>query len=558
MSKYVYAFAEGNKDLKDLLGGKGANLAEMAGMGLPVPPGFIVSTEACRVFLDSGVVPAELNAQVDEHLAALEADMGKTLGAADDPLLVAVRSGSKFSMPGMMETVLDVGLNDSSVIGLTKAADDERFAWDSYRRLIQMFGKTVLGIDGGHFDEAFDAVKKARGAVSDLDLDACGSAAGRGSYKGVVRTHAGREFPQDPREQLDLAINAVFESWNSSRAKLYRRREHIPDSLGTAVNVMAMVFGNLGPDSGSGVAFTRDPATGERGIYGDYLPNAQGEDVVAGIRNTMSLAQLEQLDAPSFHRLMEIMATLEHRYQRHVRHRVHDRARAAVDAADPRGQADRGRGVRGGVPARRRGPDRHGRGPAPGDRRTARPPDVPEVRRRLRRDRARHRHERLPRCREWCRRLRQHDRRGAGRQGREGHPRPPRDEPGRPEGHDRRSGHPDQPRWPHQPRRRRRPRNGQDLRVRGRGAAGRRREQDADGAGRDSGRRGRHALDRRRHRRGVPRRGARRAVAGRRVLRGHRGPGGRGCERPAARRAPDHQPRRRAAAAAGARQRRHR
>ena len=297
MSKYVYAFAEGNKDLKDLLGGKGANLAEMAGMGLPVPPGFTVSTEACRVFLDSGVLPAELNAQVDEHLAALEADMGKTLGAADDPLLVAVRSGSKFSMPGMMETVLDVGLNDSSVVGLTKAADDERFAWDSYRRLIQMFGKTVLGIDGGHFDEAFDAVKKARGTVSDLDLDAADLQQVVAAYKGVVRTQAGREFPQDPREQLDLAINAVFDSWNSSRARLYRRREHIPDSLGTAVNVMAMVFGNLGPDSGSGVAFTRDPATGERGIYGDYLPNAQGEDVVAGIRNTMPLAQLEQLDA---------------------------------------------------------------------------------------------------------------------------------------------------------------------------------------------------------------------------------------------------------------------
>ncbi len=314
MSKYVYAFAEGNKDLKDLLGGKGANLAEMAGMGLPVPPGFIVSTEACRVFLDTGVVPAELNAQVDEHLAALEAAMGKTLGAADDPLLVSVRSGSKFSMPGMMETVLDVGLNDSSVIGLAKAADDERFAWDSYRRLIQMFGKTVLGIDGGHFDAAFDAVKKTRGAVSDLDLDAADLQQVVVAYKGVVRTQAGREFPQDPREQLDLAINAVFDSWNSPRARLYRRREHIPDSLGTAVSVMAMVFGNLGPDSGSGVAFTRDPATGERGVYGDYLPNAQGEDVVAGIRNTMALAQLEQLDATSFHRLMEIMATLEQRY----------------------------------------------------------------------------------------------------------------------------------------------------------------------------------------------------------------------------------------------------
>ena len=384
MSKYVYAFAEGNKDLKDLLGGKGANLAEMAGMGLPVPPGFTVSTEACRVFLDSGVLPAELNAQVDEHLAALEAAMGKTLGAADDPLLVSVRSGSKFSMPGMMETVLDVGLNDSSVIGLAKAADDERFAWDSYRRLIQMFGKTVLGIDGGHFDAAFDAVKKTRGAVSDLDLDAADLQQVVVAYKGVVRTQAGREFPQDPREQLDLAINAVFDSWNSPRARLYRRREHIPDSLGTAVNVMAMVFGNLGPDSGSGVAFTRDPATGERGVYGDYLPNAQGEDVVAGIRNTMSLAELEQLDAPSFHRLMEIMATLEQRY-RDMCDIEFTIERGRLWMLQTRvGKRTAGRGVRGGVPARRRGPDRHGRGPAPGDRRPARPPDVPAVRRGLR------------------------------------------------------------------------------------------------------------------------------------------------------------------------------
>ena len=314
MSKYVYAFAEGNKDLKDLLGGKGANLAEMAGMGLPVPPGFIVSTEACRAYLDTGSLPGELSAQVDEHLTALEKAMGKTLGASDDPLLVAVRSGSKFSMPGMMETVLDVGLNDSSVIGLAKASDDERFAWDSYRRLIQMFGKTVLGIDGEHFDAVFDAAKKSRGTINDLDLDGSDLQQVVASYKNVVREQTGREFPQDPREQLDLAINAVFHSWNSPRARLYRRREHIADSLGTAVNVMAMVFGNLGPDSGSGVAFTRDPATGERGVYGDYLANAQGEDVVAGIRNTTPLAELEQLDPPSFRRLMEIMATLEQRY----------------------------------------------------------------------------------------------------------------------------------------------------------------------------------------------------------------------------------------------------
>ncbi|MBL8926984.1 MAG: pyruvate, phosphate dikinase [Pseudonocardia sp.] len=314
MPKYVYAFAEGNKDLKDLLGGKGANLAEMAGMGLPVPPGFIVSTEACRVYLNTGAVPAELSSQVDVHLAALEKEMGKPLGAPEDPLLVAVRSGSKFSMPGMMETVLDVGLNDSSVIGLAKTSNDERFAWDSYRRLIQMFGKTVLGIDGEHFDKVLEAAKAARGSKSDLDLSTADLQQIVASYKGVVREQVGREFPQDPREQLDLAINAVFHSWNSPRARLYRRREHIPDDLGTAVNVMAMVFGNMGSDSGSGVAFTRNPATGERGVYGDYLQNAQGEDVVAGIRNTMPLAQLETLDAAAYRRLLEIMETLEQRY----------------------------------------------------------------------------------------------------------------------------------------------------------------------------------------------------------------------------------------------------
>jgi pyruvate, orthophosphate dikinase len=315
MARFVYAFGEGNMDLKDLLGGKDANLAEMTGMGLPVPPGFIVSTEACRAYLTAGAVPDELPAQVGEHLAALETAMGKRLGSADDPLLVFVRSGSKFSMPGMMETVLDIGLNDDSVVGLAKAADDERFAWDSYRRLVQMFGKTVLGIDGAHFDAVFDAAKKARGTASDLDLDAADLQRVVAAFKAVVREQAGREFPQDPREQLDLAIRAVFASWNAPRAAIYRRREHIPDDLGTAVTVMAMVFGNLGPDSGSGVAFTRDPATGERGVYGDYLPNAQGEDVVAGIRDTLPLARLEQLDPTSYRRLREIMATLEDRYR---------------------------------------------------------------------------------------------------------------------------------------------------------------------------------------------------------------------------------------------------
>jgi pyruvate,orthophosphate dikinase len=315
MSKYVYAFAEGNKDLKDLLGGKGANLAEMTNMGLPVPPGFTITTEACRAYLESGVQPSELAGEVDEHLLTLQAAMGKRLGDAEDPLLVSVRSGSAFSMPGMMETVLNVGLNDGSVLGLARVAGDERFAWDSYRRLVQMFGKTVFGIDGEHFDIAFDAVKRARGTSDDLGLDAVDLQSIVASFKAVVLVQAGREFPQDPREQLELTVRAVFESWNSPRAITYRRQERIPADLGTAVSVVAMVFGNLGPDSGSGVAFTRDPATGDRGVYGDYLANAQGEDVVAGIRNTLPLTELERLDPVSYRRLRESMVTLELRYQ---------------------------------------------------------------------------------------------------------------------------------------------------------------------------------------------------------------------------------------------------
>ena len=315
MPKYVYAFAEGNKGLKTLLGGKGANLGEMTNMGLPVPPGFIVTTEACRAFLRDGVAPTELAGQVDEHLEKLEAAMGKRLGGADDPLLVAVRSGAAFSMPGMMETVLNIGLNDESVQGLARMADNERFAWDSYRRLIQMFGTTVLGIDGEHFAAVFDARKRARWTTDDLGLDADDMQAIVSSFQAVVLERAGREFPQDPHEQLEMTVRAVFASWNAPRAVTYRTRERIPADLGTAVSVMAMVFGNLGVGSGSGVAFTRDPATGEKGVYGDYLGNAQGEDVVAGIRNTQPLAELERLDPASFHGLREIMTTLEQRYE---------------------------------------------------------------------------------------------------------------------------------------------------------------------------------------------------------------------------------------------------
>ncbi|WP_375141704.1 pyruvate, phosphate dikinase [Streptomyces sp.] len=313
--KFVYDFTEGNKDLKDLLGGKGANLAEMTNLGLPVPPGFTITTEACKVYLDSGEEPAALRDEVSAHLDALEARMGKKLGQPDDPLLVSVRSGAKFSMPGMMDTVLNIGLSDKSVQGLAKQAGDERFAWDSYRRLIQMFGKTVLGVDGELFEDALEAAKAAKKVTDDTELEAADLKKLVTKFKKIVKTEAGRDFPQDPREQMDLAIKAVFDSWNGERAKLYRRQERIPHDLGTAVNVCSMVFGNLGPDSGTGVAFTRDPASGHQGVYGDYLQNAQGEDVVAGIRNTVPLAELERIDKKSYDQLMQIMQTLENHYK---------------------------------------------------------------------------------------------------------------------------------------------------------------------------------------------------------------------------------------------------
>jgi len=313
--KFVYDFTEGNKDLKDLLGGKGANLAEMTNLGLPVPPGFTITTEACRTYLDSGDEPPALRDEVSAHLDALEARMGKKLGQTDDPLLVSVRSGAKFSMPGMMDTVLNIGLSDASVRGLARQAGDDRFAWDSYRRLIQMFGRTVLGIDGDLFEDALEAAKRAKKAEVDTDLEAADLKKLVAEFKKIVRTGAGRDFPQDPREQMDLAVHAVFDSWNTERAKLYRRQERIPHDLGTAVTICSMVFGNLGPDSGTGVAFTRDPASGHRGVYGDYLQNAQGEDVVAGIRNTVALADLETVDKKSYDQLMEIMATLENHYK---------------------------------------------------------------------------------------------------------------------------------------------------------------------------------------------------------------------------------------------------
>ncbi|WP_343870801.1 pyruvate, phosphate dikinase, partial [Dactylosporangium roseum] len=316
MAKYVYDFAEGSKELSDLLGGKGGNLAEMVRLGLPVPPGFTITTDACRAYLRTGAEPYGLADEVGLHLERLERQVGRRLGDSADPLLVSVRSGAKYSMPGMMETILDIGLTDDTVAGLAaQTGGNERFAWDSYRRLIQMFGKTVCGVPGEAFERVLDEAKARAGTSDDLGLDAGALKAIVARYRTVFAEHTGHDFPQDPREQLGLAIRAVFSSWNAERAVLYRRQEHIPADLGTAVNVVAMVFGNLGADSGTGVAFTRDPATGAPGVYGDYLADAQGEDVVAGIRNTVPLQELERLDRRSYDELLTIMAKLEAHYR---------------------------------------------------------------------------------------------------------------------------------------------------------------------------------------------------------------------------------------------------
>jgi pyruvate,orthophosphate dikinase len=316
VTKFVYDFHEGNTTMKDLLGGKGANLAEMTNMGLPVPHGFTISTEACLTYLDQGGFPPGLMDEIDVHVATLEASMGKRLGDPSDPLLVSVRSGAKFSMPGMMDTVLNLGLNEDSLKGLAEqSGGDQRFARDAYRRFIQMFGKIVMDVPGDAFEHALDAAKERKGAgASDTDLDADDLTALGAEFLKIYQEHTGSTFPTEPREQMRLAVEAVFKSWNGKRAIDYRRQNKISDSLGTAVNVQAMVFGNRGQDSGTGVAFTRDPANGAKVPYGDYLANAQGEDVVAGIRNTLPLTDLEELDPVSYTSLREVMTTLENHF----------------------------------------------------------------------------------------------------------------------------------------------------------------------------------------------------------------------------------------------------
>src|SRR5580704_17194036 len=302
-------------ELKDLLGGKGANLAEMTSvLELPVPPGFTISTDACRAYMESGW-PKGLDAEVAAARARLEAAIGKVIGDPTDPLLVSVRSGAKFSMPGMMDTVLNLGLNDQSVEGLAKQTDDERFAYDSYRRFVAMYGRIVLGIPGDEFDALLEAAKELAGTTSDAGVPVELQRYLVDAYQQIVERHTGRPFPQDPDEQLRGAIEAVFTSWDGPRAVAYRVRERIAHDLGTAVNVQAMVFGNRDDTSGTGVGFTRDPATGAVGEYGDFLVNAQGEDVVAGIRNTEPLSALKE-KFPDIHgELLSIFARLEAHYR---------------------------------------------------------------------------------------------------------------------------------------------------------------------------------------------------------------------------------------------------
>ncbi len=313
---YVFAFEEGSKEQKYLLGGKGANLGEMTKLGLPVPPGFTITTDACKAYMHSGdTLPDGLMDEVAASLEALEAKMGKRLGDDADPLLVSVRSGAAFSMPGMMDTVLNLGLNDVSVAGLAKQTGNERFAFDSYRRFVQMFGKIVLDVEGETFEKALEAIRHERGVATDPELSADDLRGLVEAFKGIVQSEAGIEFPQDPKVQLRYAIEAVFKSWNGDRAKIYRRMESIPDDLGTAVNVQTMVFGNKGEDSGTGVAFTRDPATGESRPYGDFLRNAQGEDVVAGIRTTEHLDAMANVFPDCHTELLAAMHKLEQHYR---------------------------------------------------------------------------------------------------------------------------------------------------------------------------------------------------------------------------------------------------
>ena len=315
-TRFVYDFDEPSGGGRELLGGKGTGLAEMTALGVPVPAGFTITTDACRAYMESGKeLPDGLDAEIDEHVAALEQKAGKRFGDPDDPLLVSVRSGAAVSMPGMMDTILNLGLNDEATRGLASLTGNPRFANDSYRRLIQMYGEVVDGIDGHRFEQSLADLKSERGAKQDVELTEDDLSGLIETYKRIYRDETGDDFPQEAREQLTRAVRAVFDSWDSPRAQVYRRTYDIPDTLGTAVNVVQMVFGNKGESSGTGVCFTRDPATGEPGLYGEFLANAQGEDVVAGIRTPEPLAAMEGLMPEAFEQLVDTMRRLEAHYR---------------------------------------------------------------------------------------------------------------------------------------------------------------------------------------------------------------------------------------------------
>jgi pyruvate,orthophosphate dikinase len=314
--RFVYDFDEPSEGGRELLGGKGAGLAEMTQLGVPVPAGFTITTDACRAYTQNAKqLPDGLPGEIERHLGALEVKTGKRFGDPRDPLLVSVRSGAAVSMPGMMDTILNLGLNDDSVEGLAETTGNPRFAHDSYRRLIQMYGEVVDGIDAHRFEQALSDLKEARGVQQDVELDARDLGQLVGTFKSLYRDETGREFPQDAREQLNRAVSAVFESWDNPRAQVYRRAHRIPDDLGTAVNVVQMVFGNKGSRSGTGVAFTRDPSTGEQGLYGEFLADAQGEDVVAGIRTPQPLEAMKERVPEAFEEFVETMRRLEEHYR---------------------------------------------------------------------------------------------------------------------------------------------------------------------------------------------------------------------------------------------------
>ena len=316
MAKYVYLFSEGNATMRNLLGGKGANLAEMTSLGLPVPRGFTVTTEACTRYYDDGKkIAKEIEEEIYETMAKTEEIVGKKFGDPNNPLLVSVRSGARASMPGMMDTILNLGLNDVVVEGLAKLTNNERFAYDSYRRFIQMFSDVVMEIEKPKFDEIFDGIKEENGVELDTDLTAENLKEVVKKYKELFKKEKGFDFPQEPKAQLMEAIKAVFRSWDNPRAIVYRRLNDIPGDWGTAVNVQEMVYGNMGDDSGTGVAFTRNPSTGEKKLYGEFLMNAQGEDVVAGIRTPQPLDQLKDVMPDVYNQFVDIAEKLEKHYR---------------------------------------------------------------------------------------------------------------------------------------------------------------------------------------------------------------------------------------------------